>query len=468
MAAFIIFGAGKIGRRIVETLRIIGMHPLAVIDNDHNLWGNELYNVPIASPDSISKLKYDYILIAIKNNDEIRNQLRDLNVSDDKIICVSSVLQLLESNFIRILNNTNSNSNCICREKTSEKVLFDMSNGMAMGGVESWSVNSSLLLNKRGKKCFLIVNGDKPAEMSDCGISKIEYNNQENFCDYINNILLIFVSEKPCALVCNFVSYFLWAAVLAKMAFPSEIDLIVTQHSDDMTYYNGYGKYMDCIDSYLYVSNRIGSLLEKNNANCKYKKVIWEIESAGKRCRSCADADEELRVGYAGRITKTAKRCDLLLAIIRRTKERSEKIHFYIAGDGDYSAEMIHEIRRYNLNESVDMIGAIPHDKIMNFWEDKDVYISCSEYEGHSISQCEAMAAGAVPVVTNVSGVEDDIIDGADGFVVDIGDVDMLVDSLLKLQCDRAMLENMGNCARKTIEEKYSREAAVKFWEEVL
>ena len=51
------------------------------------------------------------------------------------------------------------------------------------------------------------------------------------------------------------------------------------------------------------------------------------------------------------------------------------------------------------------LIGSVARDAIGAFWKDKDVCLSFSDYEGRSISIMEAMANGAVPVVTATSGV---------------------------------------------------------------
>ena len=79
-----------------------------------------------------------------------------------------------------------------------------------------------------------------------------------------------------------------------------------------------------------------------------------------------------------------------------------------------------------------------------NFWDRQDVYLSCSDWEGHSISQGEGIASGAVPVVTDVSGARDDIVDGVTGFIVPIGDWEKLSEKICFLSHNRDVLRKMS------------------------
>lgn len=47
---FILFGAGNLGRKVLKTLKRIGISPSAFIDNNPALWGTEVSGVPIMSP----------------------------------------------------------------------------------------------------------------------------------------------------------------------------------------------------------------------------------------------------------------------------------------------------------------------------------------------------------------------------------------------------------------------------------
>ena len=53
---FILFGAGNLGRKVLNKLRQVGKEPAAFIDNNPAIWGKELNGVQILSPaESIKK-----------------------------------------------------------------------------------------------------------------------------------------------------------------------------------------------------------------------------------------------------------------------------------------------------------------------------------------------------------------------------------------------------------------------------
>lgn len=46
----VLFGAGNLGRRTLRKLRVLGIEPLAILDNDSTRWGTMLEGVPLISP----------------------------------------------------------------------------------------------------------------------------------------------------------------------------------------------------------------------------------------------------------------------------------------------------------------------------------------------------------------------------------------------------------------------------------
>ena len=127
---------------------------------------------------------------------------------------------------------------------------------------------------------------------------------------------------------------------------------------------------------------------------------------------------------------------------------------FEMAGIGDYFNELSDYIKENNLNEKVILLGIVDKKQMHDFWRKQDVYFSCSDWEGHSISQCEGIAAGAVPVVTDVSGAEDDISDGITGYIVPVGDWEKLAERLLYLCHNRKTIKDMSDAGMKKMRER--------------
>lgn len=55
---------------------------------------------------------------------------------------------------------------------------------------------------------------------------------------------------------------------------------------------------------------------------------------------------------------------------------------------------------------------------MINFCQEQDLFLNFSDSEGNSMSKVEAMACRSIPVVTNISGVRDSIVNDKNGFIV--------------------------------------------------
>ena len=67
----ILWGTGIIGKRYYELLRLIGVTPIAFIDNNINNQGSFINNIPIYAPEQL-KMFGDYsLIIACRSSDEV-------------------------------------------------------------------------------------------------------------------------------------------------------------------------------------------------------------------------------------------------------------------------------------------------------------------------------------------------------------------------------------------------------------
>ena len=104
------------------------------------------------------------------------------------------------------------------------------------------------------------------------------------------------------------------------------------------------------------------------------------------------------------------------------------------------------------------MLGLLEHAQMADFWKHQDIMVSCSDWEGHSISQVEAMVGGAVPILTDVSGVRDDVQDGYNGYVVEVGNIEKMAYKIIFLEKHREMLVKMGMHAYETVKNRQPKE----------
>lgn len=94
-----------------------------------------------------------------------------------------------------------------------------------------------------------------------------------------------------------------------------------------------------------------------------------------------------------------------------------------------------------------------------------DIFCLTSLKEGLPISVIEAMAAGLPVVGTNVDGINEVVIPGKTGLLVNLGDVDGLATALYTLIENTDLRHKMGQAARQRAEKKYSLERCISEYE---
>lgn len=465
------FGAGKIGRHWLRQSRDFGVMPEGILDNSRDLWGTVCDNVMIYSPDKLKEFSFDYIFITCGKSDEIILQLLELGLPENKLVVgshniLNHLLYYATENMVPIDETRTSN-----KESGRRKVIFDLYNGMVLGGVESWSYGLAKALNKQGYEGkYLTTDAFGPIVMDETYPSyMLKYSEIKQNRDKLETCVNEIAKNLPCTIICNFPQYILWAACVAKHLYPEQVRIIAVQHSDDPAYYYVYTLWEKYLDRCMVISSRIKeNLLSFGMEQNKIRYLDWQVSCKETLDRTWRKEGMSLQVGYAGRVTMMPKRLDLFFTLAEMLKREKVDFQITIAGAGDYGETLQERIIKENLQEHMAFMGHIKRENIPDFWQKQDIMISCSEIEGHSISQAEAMAEGAVPVITDVSGARDDVTDGYNGFVAAIGDIEEMAEKISYLYHNPEVLETMGIRAHDTIYNRQKDMDQTVFWEELL
>jgi glycosyltransferase involved in cell wall biosynthesis len=84
-------------------------------------------------------------------------------------------------------------------------------------------------------------------------------------------------------------------------------------------------------------------------------------------------------------------------------------------------------------------------DELIGAYQQADIFLSSSIWELMPLVVLEAMASGLPLVVTNVSGSQDLVQNGENGFVVEPGDIENMADNIKRLLLSRELRESFGN-----------------------
>jgi glycosyltransferase involved in cell wall biosynthesis len=175
------------------------------------------------------------------------------------------------------------------------------------------------------------------------------------------------------------------------------------------------------------------------------------------------DSTKPICIGFAARIAKAQKRADLLIPLIQGLEEKHINYKLSIAGDGPYSPIIEEYVRENNISDRVHLLGQIDRENINDFWKEQDIFISLSEYEGSSLSMLEAMSYGVVPVETRVSGANEFIETGINGFICETGNVTQMLQYIFYLEQNRELFREFGSIGRETIRVKCNKEDYINY-----
>jgi len=99
---------------------------------------------------------------------------------------------------------------------------------------------------------------------------------------------------------------------------------------------------------------------------------------------------------------------------------------FLLIGDGPQQGMIQERIRQAGLTSAISFRPFLPADELYRTLTGADIYVSCSESDGTSVSLLEAMALGLYPIVTDIPANREWIADGENGRLFPVGDFEAL------------------------------------------
>jgi glycosyltransferase involved in cell wall biosynthesis len=151
--------------------------------------------------------------------------------------------------------------------------------------------------------------------------------------------------------------------------------------------------------------------------------------------------EDEVVLISVGRLIRRKALGDVLLALSRLDKGR---FRLLVIGDGPEEAHLRELARTLGLSSQVDFLGAVSEDCKFQYLAAADMFVLPSAHEGFGLVFLEAMHCG-LPVIAGASGGQTDFLrDGETGFLVPVGAVEVLADSILHLANDERLRRQMS------------------------
>ncbi len=123
---------------------------------------------------------------------------------------------------------------------------------------------------------------------------------------------------------------------------------------------------------------------------------------------------------------------DLILQSMVKIKENFDDFLLIFVGDGEERKKLIKKAKDLGLEKNYKITGFVPNKNVKNYINASDVCLVASHKEGWSLAMLEMLACGKPIVSTDVSGANDMISHGENGYVVVERDPILFAHSIIK------------------------------------
>ncbi len=468
----VIYGVGKRGGSLIDLLDLCGMSVGHIIDSNEALWGKKIGKHAIEAPEVLRNETELEICITVGSFlaiADIRKMLNQQYERYKEISYYSLIMYLYQKIDVEGLIR----KELLC-ERAYTTVIFGCESGLGLGGIEEWTkgICSKFLREGEYEAHILVDRGTyNISEELENSLIRADIDSGQMFS--IHNMVQILNSilpYLPCILVTSQPDQTLLAGKMLRDIFGGKVKVISGIRGGYAEINDSYMDMRECTDIYVCVNSAIRKdMIERGVQTENVYTMLCPVECPSQLERSYSLSSETpLKIGFAGRLEKEEKRIDLLLMVIEILEEKKVLYQITFAGVGSYEKEIKQFTDKHACGERIKLLGRLDKEAIKNFWKEQDVCVNISDHEGRSRSTVEAMANGAVPVVTGTWGVRDDIRDGENGYIVSVRDYIAMAERLCYLEKNRERLPEMGRKAYEELRKKSSMENHYRFWQKMI
>lgn len=173
--------------------------------------------------------------------------------------------------------------------------------------------------------------------------------------------------------------------------------------------------------------------------------------------------NDEIAILFLARIAEIKGLKYLIEAI---HKINSSKYRLFIIGpDDNYLNNVFKNIKKWNLENQIMIIGWVSNEEKLEAYVGSDIYCLPSLYDCAPISILEASACRLPIITTLTNGLKDIALNGA-GICVEPRDSDALKHAILNLTMDKNKMIEMGKIGRSIVEKDYDWNIIIEILED--
>ena len=157
-----------------------------------------------------------------------------------------------------------------------------------------------------------------------------------------------------------------------------------------------------------------------------------------------SDNFDGMRLLTVGRLTYH-KAYDIAIEAMSILKRSGRKIRWYVLGEGEQRRYLEMKIDALGLKEDFLLLGAV--DNPYPYYEQTDIYVHATRFEGKSIAIQEAQTLGCAVIASDCIGNRELITDGEDGILCQLTP-EKLADSIVRIAEGVEERKRLGQMAK--------------------
>jgi glycosyltransferase involved in cell wall biosynthesis len=187
-----------------------------------------------------------------------------------------------------------------------------------------------------------------------------------------------------------------------------------------------------------------------------YRKAFQDRDILRKAVREKYNISEnEIVLAVVGKLVPW-KNQDHIIQAMQVLEDKGNIFKLLVIGSGEKQEEWARYAKSLKTSQAI-FVGFVPPEQLPSYYAACDIYVHPASIEPHSIAISEAIYMGCPIIVSDRSGSHgpnDDVQEGANGFVYPFGDINALANAIKNLA---------ENKERRSMLGKYSHEIAERF-----
>jgi glycosyltransferase involved in cell wall biosynthesis len=144
-----------------------------------------------------------------------------------------------------------------------------------------------------------------------------------------------------------------------------------------------------------------------------------------------------VQIIFAGRFMEQ-KNPLLIIEVLNKLKDLPW--HCVMMGDGPLKPAVEQKIKKFGLHDRFSLTGWINPEQVLSIYQGSDILFMPSRSEGLPVAGVQAIAMGLTPVLSDVGGCSDLLVQGESGYLLKSGDSEGFTEALQSLLNDREKL----------------------------